>query len=519
MLCLHHPKSKSSKPLLSPRTPTTTTTSAPRTGPSHPPTPSPSPSPSPLLSPKVEPTSTSTTPEPAAATNKVEIHRLLGRERERERERERDSENAEETTQPPPSENPNNPALTTPSVTSTNTSTPPNPHTSTVHHHTYDPSTSPLPPSHATATATSPASTPVSTSIPPSLRSSESSVPTATTATTSARSTPTTSIFAPHQSQLHSQPLQQTSSIPSKRPAPPPSPVTASAPVGGGPGLSSSLGVAPGSHDPHHVSPPPAKKQSKWSPEEDQLIIRLRGDGMKWEDISKHLPGRSAISCRLHYQNYLERRSEWDEERRNKLARLYERFKPEMWSRVAEELSIPWRAAEAMHWQLGEAEMARRAGVVPFTLASSATAPVSSTSTAGPLSSSVSPSAHAAIRGHGRSRSTGTRHLNLSGATYGTPPPPPPPPAMEHERTLPSVAELTRGVPAWDLRGEGMAMDPRGPLSAHGYPGESLYGTGPQGPAYLRRSPERGPPPGSAHGRGGYGHGPPGPPPGSGRRF
>jgi hypothetical protein len=69
----------------------------------------------------------------------------------------------------------------------------------------------------------------------------------------------------------------------------------------------------------------PAKKQSKWSPEEDELIIALRGSGMKWDDISKRLPGRSAISCRLHYQNYLERRSEWDEERKNKLARLYER--------------------------------------------------------------------------------------------------------------------------------------------------------------------------------------------------
>jgi hypothetical protein len=69
----------------------------------------------------------------------------------------------------------------------------------------------------------------------------------------------------------------------------------------------------------------PAKKQSKWSPDEDAKIIQLRGEGMKWEDISKHLPGRSAISCRLHYQNYLERRSEWDEDRKNKLARLYER--------------------------------------------------------------------------------------------------------------------------------------------------------------------------------------------------
>lgn len=120
---------------------------------------------------------------------------------------------------------------------------------------------------------------------------------------------------------------------------------------------------------PPHVSDQPVKKQSKWSPEEDALIIELRGSGMKWEDISKRLPGRSAISCRLHYQNYLERRSEWDEERKNKLARLYERFKPEMWAKVAEEMAVPWRAAEAMHWQLGEADMARRAGVIPFSLA------------------------------------------------------------------------------------------------------------------------------------------------------
>jgi hypothetical protein len=74
-----------------------------------------------------------------------------------------------------------------------------------------------------------------------------------------------------------------------------------------------------------HGSEPAAKKQSKWSADEDALIIELRGGGMKWDDISKRLPGRSSISCRLHYQNYLERRLPWDEERKNKLARLYER--------------------------------------------------------------------------------------------------------------------------------------------------------------------------------------------------
>jgi hypothetical protein len=64
----------------------------------------------------------------------------------------------------------------------------------------------------------------------------------------------------------------------------------------------------------------------KWTPEEDRLAIELRRKGMKWDDISKRLPGRSAISCRLRYQNYSEKRPEWDEEKKNKLARLYNRY-------------------------------------------------------------------------------------------------------------------------------------------------------------------------------------------------
>lgn len=45
-------------------------------------------------------------------------------------------------------------------------------------------------------------------------------------------------------------------------------------------------------------------------------------------------------------------------------------------------MAVPWRAAEAMHWQLGEADMARRAGVVPFSLSNSnLDAPPTATST------------------------------------------------------------------------------------------------------------------------------------------
>ncbi|KAK4918639.1 hypothetical protein LTR28_013115, partial [Elasticomyces elasticus] len=132
---------------------------------------------------------------------------------------------------------------------------------------------------------------------------------------------------------------------------------------------------------PHPAESPAKKKQSKWSAGEDAAIVELRGNGMKWEDISRRLPGRSAISCRLRFQNYLERRSEWDEERKNKLARLYERFKKDMWEKISKEMALPWRAAEAMHWQIGEAEMAQRANVPVFHLVAGQLAPTSTTTT------------------------------------------------------------------------------------------------------------------------------------------
>lgn len=67
----------------------------------------------------------------------------------------------------------------------------------------------------------------------------------------------------------------------------------------------------------------PAKKSSKWNDEETQLNVELRRTGMKWEDIAKRIPGRSSTSCRLRYQNYSEKKQEWNEEKKNTLARLY----------------------------------------------------------------------------------------------------------------------------------------------------------------------------------------------------
>lgn len=103
-----------------------------------------------------------------------------------------------------------------------------------------------------------------------------------------------------------------------------------------------------------------------------------------------------------------------------------------MWAKIADEMQIPWRAAEAMHWQMGEHEMARRAGVTPFTLAN-----VNSNNNLAPsrLQSRQPPTS--------RSRAG-------SGPQIGGP------------QQLPSLAEMTAGLPAYAAPLHGYAYSDRG---------------------------------------------------------
>jgi hypothetical protein len=57
---------------------------------------------------------------------------------------------------------------------------------------------------------------------------------------------------------------------------------------------------------------------------------------------------------------------------RKKYANMYLRLKKDMWEKIAKEMALPWRAAEAMYWQIGEIGMASRANVPVFHLAGSA---------------------------------------------------------------------------------------------------------------------------------------------------
>lgn len=79
--------------------------------------------------------------------------------------------------------------------------------------------------------------------------------------------------------------------------------------------------------DPHpDASPAKKEKNQKWTAQEDARLISLRGANMKWADVAARIPGRSETSCRLRYQNYVEKDMVWTEARKDKFARLYDRY-------------------------------------------------------------------------------------------------------------------------------------------------------------------------------------------------
>ena len=129
------------------------------------------------------------------------------------------------------------------------------------------------------------------------------------------------------------QPVHGSQQVPSQ--PPPPLSNTAQAVFLQNPGLNPAAASAkrPPPNG-NRTSGSPSRTKGKWTTAENARIIVLRGRGMKWDDISHEIPGRSSISCRLHYQNYLEKRADWGEEQRNKLARVYDRYDPSPFSNL-----------------------------------------------------------------------------------------------------------------------------------------------------------------------------------------
>ena len=80
------------------------------------------------------------------------------------------------------------------------------------------------------------------------------------------------------------------------------------------------------SNTPKPISPLDAPKtMATWTQSEDELLLKLRGSGMEWAEIQEQLLGRNAFSCRYRYENCLDKKHTWDEDKKNEFARAYGR--------------------------------------------------------------------------------------------------------------------------------------------------------------------------------------------------
>lgn len=70
------------------------------------------------------------------------------------------------------------------------------------------------------------------------------------------------------------------------------------------------------------------KMTRQWTKWEDNQVLerRQRNPPMTWDEIAAEIPNRSAIACRLRFQNYMERKAEWTDAEKEQLARLYDRY-------------------------------------------------------------------------------------------------------------------------------------------------------------------------------------------------
>lgn len=146
---------------------------------------------------------------------------------------------------------------------------------------------------------------------------------------------------------------------------------------------------------------------SKWSDDENKLLIKLVEKKMKWRDISERFPGRTPDSCRVHYHHHNDQQG-FDKEMKTNFAKAYERYdhilvsnnrsddcrlKKETWTPIANELGISWEVVEALHWKMSKDGVARRASAVPSKRrgGNRTSSPVPSCSTECPRDQAASP--------------------------------------------------------------------------------------------------------------------------------
>ena len=90
---------------------------------------------------------------------------------------------------------------------------------------------------------------------------------------------------------------------------------------------------------------------SMWPPENDELLMRARSQGLDWHVIAgQHFPDKTANACRKRHERLMEKRNSagnWDGVKIETLAKAYVDVREQMWEILADRVGEPWQNVEA----------------------------------------------------------------------------------------------------------------------------------------------------------------------------
>ncbi len=99
---------------------------------------------------------------------------------------------------------------------------------------------------------------------------------------------------------------------------------------------------------PQEMQPRPSQS-GPWTPEEDDILIKAKGQGLAWEEIHKQFfPNKTGNACRKRHDRLLikARDPTWDEARTQKVVARYNRVRDQVWRGIAEQVGEKWEDVE-----------------------------------------------------------------------------------------------------------------------------------------------------------------------------
>ena len=119
--------------------------------------------------------------------------------------------------------------------------------------------------------------------------------------------------------------------------------------------LTTSTTLAPSAMASHHPSPHTLTSDrhaaQTWTPENDELLMRARQQGLNWQPIaSKHFPDKTSNACRKRHERLMEKRNNadnWDGVKMDKLSKAYLELREQMWKILADRVGEKWQSVEA----------------------------------------------------------------------------------------------------------------------------------------------------------------------------